>query len=149
MGKRTRPRSGAECEADKARTGRPPKAKSERQSERIMVHLTPAEKKRFEREAKEAGLSLCYYSCYWDERCLPPLRSLKDTFIEAVRIRMENTKAGLWISMASRDSSGGQKAARKPRRWPKVSRLSIARSVLDIAQQHPMLPSTRQIPTIR
>ncbi len=33
----------------------------------------------------------CYYSCYWDERCLPPLRSLKDTFIEAVRIRMENT----------------------------------------------------------
>ncbi len=61
MGKRTRPRSKAEREADKARTGRPPKDRGERQSERVMVHLTPAERKRFEREAKEAGLSLAAF----------------------------------------------------------------------------------------
>ena len=58
MGKRKRPRTKAEREADKARTGRPPKAKTERQSERVTVHLTPSERERMEKMAKEAGASL-------------------------------------------------------------------------------------------
>ena len=58
MSKRKRPRTKAEREADKVRTGRPPKADAEKLSERVMVHLTPTERKRIERMAKEEGLSL-------------------------------------------------------------------------------------------
>ena len=58
MGKRKRPRSEAEHEADKKRTGRPRKAKIERQSERVTVHLTPRERRKLEQLAKEEGLSL-------------------------------------------------------------------------------------------
>jgi len=48
--------------AKKKTRGRPPKALAERQSERLMVYLTPAERKQLEAEAREAGgLPLAVY----------------------------------------------------------------------------------------
>ena len=58
MAKRKRKRTQAEIRADKSRTGRPPKAPSERQSEQIMVYLTPTERAQLEKLAKQEGLSL-------------------------------------------------------------------------------------------
>ena len=58
MAKRTRPRTKAEIRTDKLRTGRPPIDASERQSERVMVYLTPAERKRLGALAKSEGVSL-------------------------------------------------------------------------------------------
>ena len=58
MGKRNRSRTEAEIQADKARTGRPPKAKAEKQSVHITVHLTPAECERLGKLAQEDDLSL-------------------------------------------------------------------------------------------
>ena len=58
MSKRNRPRTKAEIQADKARTGRPAKARTEKQSIHATVHLTPAERERLGKLAKECGLSL-------------------------------------------------------------------------------------------
>lgn len=58
MAKRARGRTKAEMAADKLRTGRPPGDPSERQSERVMVYLTPAERKRLGALAKAEGISL-------------------------------------------------------------------------------------------
>ena len=58
MAKRTRPRTKREILADKLRTGRPPGDPSERQSERVMVYLTPAERARMGDLATKAGISL-------------------------------------------------------------------------------------------
>ena len=58
MGKRKRPRTKAEQQADKVRSGRPPKAEAEKLSERVTVHLTPNERKKIAQMAKEEGLSL-------------------------------------------------------------------------------------------
>ena len=58
MAKRNRPRTEAEIGADALRTGRPPKIPAEKQSERAVVYLTPAEFKRLEALAKDAGVSL-------------------------------------------------------------------------------------------
>ena len=44
--------------ADKLRTGRPPRKPGERQSERITVYLTAAERERLGTLAKKAGISL-------------------------------------------------------------------------------------------
>ena len=45
----------------KSKMGRPPKARTEKQSERIAVNTTPAEYCAIEEEAKDAGLSLSAY----------------------------------------------------------------------------------------
>ena len=58
MGKQKRKRTTAEKLADRRRTGRPPKAKAEKQSEPLMVRVTPAERKRLEKLAKKEGVSL-------------------------------------------------------------------------------------------
>ena len=58
MAKRTRGRTEREILADKLRTGRPPGDPRERQSERVMVYLTPAERKRLGALAKKADISL-------------------------------------------------------------------------------------------
>ena len=58
MGKRKRKRTKAEKLADRRRTGRPPKAKAEKQSEPLMVRVTPVERKRLEKLAKKEGVSL-------------------------------------------------------------------------------------------
>ena len=69
MAKRNRPRTKAEIRADKARTGRPPKSKADKQSEHITVHLTPAERKRLEKLAQEDGLSLpALIMCPWRKK---------------------------------------------------------------------------------
>lgn len=41
--------------------GRPPRPLSEKQRGRVVVNMTDAEKRRFEKEAKAAGLSLSAY----------------------------------------------------------------------------------------
>lgn len=58
MSKQERQRTEAQIQADKARTGRPRKAKAVKLSERITVHLTSAERKRIEKLAKAEGISL-------------------------------------------------------------------------------------------
>ena len=58
MAKRTRKRTQAEIQADRMRTGRPLKSPSEKQSERVMVYLTPEERKRLEQLAEEENISL-------------------------------------------------------------------------------------------
>ena len=58
MSKQQGQRTEAQIQADKARTGRPRKAKAAKQSERITVHLTPAERKRIEKLAKAEGITL-------------------------------------------------------------------------------------------
>ena len=58
MGKRTRERTQAEIQADRLRTGRPPKKPSEKQSERITVNLSLAERKRLEKLAEKEGVHL-------------------------------------------------------------------------------------------
>ena len=45
----------------KAKMGRPPKPKAEKQSARIAVNVTPAEYRSIEQDAKAAGLSLSAY----------------------------------------------------------------------------------------
>ena len=45
----------------KAKMGRPPKPKGEKQSERIAVNATPEEYSVIEQDAKAAGLSLSAY----------------------------------------------------------------------------------------
>jgi hypothetical protein len=54
MAKRTK----AQIAADKLRTGRPPKRPADKQSERVMVYLTKAERKRLETLARKKGLPL-------------------------------------------------------------------------------------------
>ena len=51
-------RSAAQRAADKKRTGRPPKAPQEKQSEPVMVYLTPVERKRLGTQAAAEGISL-------------------------------------------------------------------------------------------
>lgn len=51
-------RTEAQIAADKLRTGRPRKSQREKQSERVMVYLTKAERMRLEKLAKREGLSL-------------------------------------------------------------------------------------------
>lgn len=51
-------RTKAQREADARRTGRPPKAPAEKQSEQVVVYLTEGERKRLEALAAEKGLSL-------------------------------------------------------------------------------------------
>ena len=51
-------RTAAQIEADKLRPGRPPKLPDDKQSKRITVYLTPEEHRRFEKLAKEEGVSL-------------------------------------------------------------------------------------------
>ena len=58
MAKQKRKRTQAEIRADKLRTGRPPKVRSEKHSEQIMVYLTPGERAQLEALAKKEGLSL-------------------------------------------------------------------------------------------
>ena len=58
MAKRKHRRPAAELEADRRRTGRPPKAVADRQSEPIMVYLTKAERKRLGDMAAEQGVSI-------------------------------------------------------------------------------------------
>ena len=58
MGKRKRERTQAEIEADRLRTGRPPKESSEKRSERITVNLSPGERKRLEDLAEKEGVPL-------------------------------------------------------------------------------------------
>ena len=58
MAKRTRGRTEAEIQADGLRTGRPAGDPSDRQSERVTVYLTPAERTRLEALAKKAGIAL-------------------------------------------------------------------------------------------
>jgi len=58
MGKRGRERTDAEMQADTQRTGRPPKKPSQRQTERITVNVTSAERKRLEKLAKGEGVPL-------------------------------------------------------------------------------------------
>ena len=53
-----RSRSEAEKEADKHRTGRPRKPVAEKQSEKVMVYLTSAERTRLGELATKEGLSL-------------------------------------------------------------------------------------------
>ena len=54
-------RTKAEIAADKRRTGRPPKPKAEKQSARVMVNLTQAERARLEKLAKAERLPLATY----------------------------------------------------------------------------------------
>ena len=51
-------RSKAQIEADRYRTGRPPKRPSEKMSERVMVYITKAERKRLEGIARKKSESL-------------------------------------------------------------------------------------------
>ena len=51
-------RTPAQIAADKRRTGRPPKPPEKKQSEQIMVYLTPSERQRLERLAEKEGLSI-------------------------------------------------------------------------------------------
>ena len=51
-------RTEAQREADARRTGRPPKAPAEKQSEQVVVYLTKGERKGLEALAAEKGLSL-------------------------------------------------------------------------------------------
>jgi hypothetical protein len=51
-------RTKAEIAADRRRTGRPPKPKAEKQSARVMLNLTQAERARLEKLAKAEGLPL-------------------------------------------------------------------------------------------
>ena len=51
-------RTKAQIAADKLRTGRPRKSQREKQSERVMVYLTKAERIRLEELAKREGLAL-------------------------------------------------------------------------------------------
>ena len=53
-----RKRTAAQIEADKNRTGRPPKGESERKSERVTVYLTNAERADLEALARAQGVSL-------------------------------------------------------------------------------------------
>jgi len=45
----------------RAKMGRPPKPRAEKQSERIAVNVTPAEYRAIKEDAKAAGLSLSAY----------------------------------------------------------------------------------------
>ena len=54
-------RTKAQLEADKHRTGRPPKPATERRTERTVVRLTKAEKTRLEDRAKKRGLTLAAF----------------------------------------------------------------------------------------
>jgi len=45
----------------KSRMGRPPKPPGKKQSGRVVVNMTPAEKARLEKEAKAVGMSLSAY----------------------------------------------------------------------------------------
>lgn len=56
-----RKRTRAQIAADKLRTGRPSKPKAEKQSEKVMLSLTKAERTRLEALAKKAGLPLASY----------------------------------------------------------------------------------------
>ena len=58
MAKRKHKRTEAAIRADSRRTGRPPKKPEERQSEKVMVYLTKAERERLEDLATREGLSL-------------------------------------------------------------------------------------------
>jgi hypothetical protein len=58
MAKQNKQRTEAQLRADKARTGRPPKPKSEKMSERVTVHLTPTEKDRLLILAKQEDMTL-------------------------------------------------------------------------------------------
>lgn len=51
-------RTKKEIAADKKRSGRPRKSLAEKQSERVMVYLTKAERTRLEKLAKRENLSL-------------------------------------------------------------------------------------------
>ena len=51
-------RTPAQLAADKRRTGRPRKERTDKQSERVMVYLTPSEYERLQTLAEEAGISL-------------------------------------------------------------------------------------------
>jgi len=56
-----RKRSKAQLEADKRRTGRPPKAKADKQARKVLLSLTEAEHARLSVLAKKAGLPLAVY----------------------------------------------------------------------------------------
>ena len=58
MAKEKRERTQAQLAADRLRPGRPPIKASLRQTERIMVRMTPALRKRLEKQAKAEGISL-------------------------------------------------------------------------------------------
>jgi hypothetical protein len=58
MVKRNRPRSDAEKQADKLRTGRPPVKPRVRKSARITIQLTPEERTKLMEMASAEGLSL-------------------------------------------------------------------------------------------
>ena len=58
MGKRNRERTQAEKEADRQRSGRPPKKQDEIQSYRVTVNLTQAERERLSKLARDEGMSL-------------------------------------------------------------------------------------------
>ena len=58
MSKKTRPRTQAQIDADKARTGRPRKSKEEKLSERVTVPLTRPERKRLTLLAQKEGITL-------------------------------------------------------------------------------------------
>ena len=51
-------RSKAQLEADKLRTGRPPKQPEEKQGEQVTVYLTKSERAELERQAQNEGISL-------------------------------------------------------------------------------------------
>ena len=58
MSKHTRERTQSEIDADRLRTGRPRKKNVEKQSNRITVNLTQAERTYLGRLAEKEGLSL-------------------------------------------------------------------------------------------
>ena len=58
MAKKKRKRTRSEKLADQRRTGRPPKARADKQSEQIMVRVTPAERAQLEKLANDEGVSL-------------------------------------------------------------------------------------------
>jgi predicted HicB family RNase H-like nuclease len=58
MSKRDRARTEAEVVADSLRTGRPPKKPAERQTEQVTVRMTPAMRKKLEKQAKDERVPL-------------------------------------------------------------------------------------------
>lgn len=51
-------RTAAQEAADRLRTGRPPKAAAQKQSESVTVYMTVAERRRLEKMASRDGLTL-------------------------------------------------------------------------------------------
>lgn len=56
--KKRRQRTKAERETDAKRTGRPPCVPGHRRTAFVGVHMTPAERRKLEAEAKRLGVSL-------------------------------------------------------------------------------------------